>query len=342
MILSDTCLLDFIDSKDLRDYYKVNKIDLPSDMIYFIIVRSYNKSIYEIMDGLKVLKELFKDSKDPHDIYTINQINSFISKTNIYLSYFKSNNKKGEYIYRANFVETKSDSKYEELFTSYDNAIAYIKSNSKQFSRDDCPLFKSIKIEKLHFTPIKHKIADSGESSVYATAYIDPKTFEIHSIYCSNTVLHLSSEYSDNLYIEKPIEDRYYEFPSPFKPGDIVTIIGDFAKDPGSDEVFFISDRISKKHSIPIEDLEAGDGGVTIDEYHDGQILWYHVHGLYPMQIEYDTKKYHYDPMNNNPIENGIAQYQKLLRHEISPIFAIETIIHMFASIHGINTDAIM
>lgn len=340
MILSNTCLIDFIDSKDMREYYKVNKIDLPSDMIYFIIVNAYNKSIYEIINGLRKLKDLFKDSKELCDIDTIKQIDSFITRTNIYLSYFKST-KEGE-IYKASFVESESGSEYDELFTSYDNAMEYIKSNSKQFSKNDCQLFQSIQIEKMHFTDVKCEIEDAGESKSYAIAHIDPKSLEIHNIYCTPIVLHTSSEYNDEFLVENPIEDRYYEFPNPFKPGDIVNIIGDFAKDPKSDKVFFISDRISKKHNIPIEDLESGDGGVVIDEYHNGQILWYHVHGLYPMQIEYDTKEYHYDPMNNTPIENGIAQYQRLLRHEVSPIFAIETIIHMFASIHGISADAIM
>ena len=103
MILADTSFIDFIDSKDMKEYYKINRIDIPSDMVYFIIANAWNKSIYEIISGLIYLKEYVRGSTDPKDIEVSNQVDIFVERTQMYLNRFKA--PEDGYIYKLRTVE---------------------------------------------------------------------------------------------------------------------------------------------------------------------------------------------------------------------------------------------
>lgn len=344
MILADSYLFDFIDSKDMKEYYRINRINLPSNMIYFIIVNAYNKSIYEIIEGLISLKEYIRGSLDPVDIETSNQIDIFVERTQIYLNRFKTYTEGCIYIVKA--VEWGYDNRssdYADLFTTYEDAITSIIENDKEshIKNEDHLTFQSIYIEKVR--PASNVKTADDYTFNFGSCNIDVRSLKIHDIWINSDLL--SEEEKNKYLIENPIEDRYFKFPNPFKTGDIVTIIGKFAKDPNSDSVFFVSDRDDKyfgTDKLPQENLSSGDGGMQLDEYFDGQIWFYHVHGLYPMQVEYDPKEYHYNPQNGDPIENGIAQYQSLLRKETSAGYAIESIIRMFAYTRGVQTKLIL
>lgn len=341
MILADTSFIDFIDSKDMKEYYKINRIDIPSDMVYFIIANAWNKSIYEIISGLVYLKEYVRGSTDPKDIEVFNQVDIFVERTQMYLNRFKA--PEDGYIYKLRTVEWGHDydSYYDEIFVTYDDAIKYLTEMNKDFHDENHPVYQSIYIDKIR-PAYNVKTSDDCALNIVG-CNIDINTLQIHDIWLNSVILSESEQ--EKYLIENPIEERYFKFPHPFKTGDIVTIIGKYGKDPNSDSVFFVSDRDDKffgTDKIPPEELSDGDGGMQLDEYFDGQIWYYHVHGLYPMQIEYDPKEYHYNPQNGDPIENGIAQYQSLLRKETSAGYAIESIIRMFAYSRGAQTKLIL
>lgn len=242
MVLADTSFIDFIDSKDMKEYYRINRIDIPSDMVYFIIVNAWNKSIYEIISGLIYLKEYIRGSTDPKDIEVFNQIDIFVDRTQIFLNRFKV--PEDGYIYVVKTTEWGRDynSDCTDLFTTYDDAIKYITEMDKEFHNENHPVYQSIYIDKVH--PASNvKTSDDCAFNI-AGCMIDVNTLQIHDIWFSD--LALSESEQEKYYIENPIEERYFKFPHPFKTGDIVTIIGKYAKDPNSDSVFFVSDRDDK------------------------------------------------------------------------------------------------
>lgn len=53
MILSNTSLIDFIDSEDVKKYYIENKIDIKCDLIFFMIYNS-NKTLSEKYMDLQI------------------------------------------------------------------------------------------------------------------------------------------------------------------------------------------------------------------------------------------------------------------------------------------------
>lgn len=327
MVLANSPLINFIDSKDMKEYYIKNKIDIKYDLVFFMIYHS-NKALSEKLYGFTVLaktiESCFDQDTDTSKEEVLNQINTMINRIHIIL---------GEMIVRDNdeifelhyFYNRKIDKK--RPFLSFNNALNYIKHNG-------------IKCDHIRISKVKLS-KDNDEYSFPINEYtviIDPESYEIIHAWCDDR--------SDtNFYSEDPIEERYFPIPSPFKSGDVVKINTNYLlqmdyMEPES--VYFI---VEDKHT----NLQYGEKGqdcecgFNIERYNGstGILDWMDDGKVSPFKIEFD--KHDYEADFNNIHDRIVSMYSRYLKGENIPFMSIIPEIEKeILRIHGIENSIIV
>lgn len=326
MILANSPLIDFIDSKDVKEYYIKNKIDIKYDLVFFMIYNS-NRTLSEKIYGFTVLAKRIESCADQDSNASeevLNQIDSMINRIHTIL---------GEMIIRDNdeifelqyFYDNGKDKKCS--FLSFNNALNYIKHNSIKCDH--------IRINKVKLS--KDNDEDPFPIDEY-TAVIDPESYEIINAWCDDR--------SDTkLYPEDPIEERYFPIPSPFKSGDVVKINTNYLlqmdyMEPES-VYFIVEDRhINLQYGEKGQDCECG---FNIERYNGstGILDWMDDGKVSPFKIEFD--KHDYEADFNNIHDRIVSMYSRYLKGENIPFMSIIPEIEKeILRIHGIENDIIV
>lgn len=327
MILSNTPLIDFIDSEDVKKYYIENKIDIKYDLIFFMIYNS-NKTLSEKIYGFTALAKLIECCSDQDDDTSkgevLNQIDSMINRLHTILGEMLTKNS-DEIFELQYFYDKGKDEKYS--FSSFNNALDYIKRSG-------------IKCDHIRISKVK--LSEDNDEDLHPidefTVIIDPKRYGIIYAWCDDR--------SDtNLYPEDPIEERYFPIPSPFKSGDVVKINTNYLlqmdyMEPES--VYFILEdkHINLQYGEKGQDCECG---FNIERYNGstGILDWMDNGKVSPFKIEYDRHDYEAD--FNNIHDRIVSMYSKYLKGEDIPFMSIIPEIEKeILRIHGIENDIIV
>lgn len=326
MILADSFLVDFIDSKDVKKYYIENKIDIKYDLAFFMIYHS-DKTLSEKIYGFTALARLieccsYQDDASKGEV--LNQIDSMINRIHTILGEMLTKNS-DEIFELQYFYDKGKTEKYS--FSSFNNALNYIKNNGTKCDH--------IRISKV-------KLSGDNDEDLYPideyTAIIDPKKYGIIDAWCDDR--------SDtSLYPEDPIEERYFPIPSPFKSGDVVRINTNHLlqmdyMEPES--VYFIVEdkHINLQYGEKWQDCECG---FNIERYNGstGILDWMDDGKVSPFKIEYDRHDYESD--FDNIHDRIVSMYSKYLKGENIPFMSIIPEIEKeILRIHGIENNIIV
>lgn len=208
-------ILDFIDSKDIREHNK-NHIFTPAEQAV-LIVHSYNTTIYEKIDALKELVNTYDEEGFQADsVYSSwgkkGKVKDFRAVVEENIKVFQralDAQKDNEgVVFSAGFVERKFFSSADDkFFSSYDLAYKYILSEKQYYLEDE----DLCEIET--FAYIKRMKLDDGKSDY--TQYDFDNEMRLIQVIPDEESYNWNRDLSEQVYMYIPL---------PFKAGDIVKV----------------------------------------------------------------------------------------------------------------------